>query len=70
MQSKNVYNDDADNLAKPNRNDNIFDFSTSFLPDSFHILSWYKIPVDLPTRDFVKTCNKAKHSIKFSIHIV
>ena len=58
--SKNVHNDEADKLAKSGRNDDIFDFSTSFLPDSFHILSWYKIPIDLPTRDFVKICNRAK----------
>jgi len=58
--SKNVHNDEADKLAKSGRNDDIFDLSTSFLPDSFHILSWYKIPIDLPTRDFVKICNRAK----------
>jgi ribonuclease HI len=58
--SKNLHNDEADALAKSGRSDDTFDFSTSFLPDSFHILSWYKITVDLPTRDFVKTCNKAK----------
>ena len=58
--SKNTHNDAADALAKIGRNDDIFDFSTSFLPDTFHILSWYKIVIDLPTRDFIKTCNKAK----------
>ena len=64
VHSKNVYNDDANNLAKSKCNDNIFDFSMLFLLDFFHILLWYKIPTNLPTRNIVKMCNKSKTFLK------
>src|SRR5277367_3315848 len=52
-------NDLADNLAKLGHTCPAFDFDFSFLPDTYHILSWSSIPIEIYPRKFLRHYTQA-----------